>query len=65
MKIKTKLLLLTSLIVLILIIMVSTMYVKSSSILREVATIEGLTQISNETYATNIWLITDLRSCLV
>jgi methyl-accepting chemotaxis protein len=55
MKIRTKLFLLASVIVLVLIALVSTMYMRSSSVLVDISNIEGESKAEDEAYAINLY----------
>ena len=56
MKIRTKLFLLTFAAVLVLTFMLVTMYVRSSTVLKDIATDDALAMVTNEIYALNIYL---------
>jgi methyl-accepting chemotaxis protein len=56
MKIRTKLFLLAFLIVVVLVVLVSTMYVRSSNVLIDISNIEGASKVEDEVYAINLYL---------
>ncbi|MDR3354455.1 MAG: methyl-accepting chemotaxis protein [Synergistaceae bacterium] len=55
MKIRTKLFLLAAFVVVVLVVLVSTMYVRSSSVLIDISNIEGASKVEDEAYAINLY----------